>query len=508
MLVATTGQSAGRILIVEDERIIARDLTSTLAGLGYAVVGAVATADAAITEAARLQPDLILMDIRLHGTLDGVHAAEVIHRSRDVPIIYLTAHSDDETLQRAKRSQPLAYLVKPFKAAELRCAIEIALHKHEIDARLHDREQWLATLLRSIGDAVVATDRNNAVTMLNPIAEALTGWSQQEAIGRTLEEILPLVDQRNGDRVDNPVRQALATGTPTALAREAALVDKGGAVIPIDDRAAAILNDEGEVLGSVMIFRDATEQRQREQEIRTLNTELERRVVERTALLEAANRELEAFSYSVAHDLRAPLRGIDGFSQALIEEHAANLGADGLAHLFRVRSAAQRMGYLIDDLLRLAHIAQLDLTKQPVELSQLAHEVLLELKTAHPHRTVECRVEPGITCQGDPRLLRILLENLLGNAWKFSSKVTRPVIEFGSAPAEGRGVCFVRDNGAGFDMEYAHKLFCAFQRLHSASEFEGSGIGLAIVQRVINRHGGRIWAQGAPGRGATFFFIV
>src|SRR5262249_53983715 len=135
-------------------------------------------------------------------------------------------------------------------------------------------------------------------------------------------------------------------------------------------------------------------------------------------------------------------------------------------------------------------------------------EVLLELKAVHPYRAVECHVEPGVTCKGDPRLLRILLENLLGNAWKFSSKVPRPEIEFGSAPAEGRGVCFVRDNGAGFDMEYAHKLFSAFQRLHSASEFEGSGIGLAIVQRVINRHGGRIWAQGAPGLGATFFFVV
>src|SRR5262249_21035075 len=161
MLIATGGQSAGHILIVEDERIIARDLTSTLAGLGYTVVGAVTTAEESIAEAARLQPDLILMGIRLHRALDGMHAAEAIHASRDVPIIYRADASDDETLQRAKRSHPLAYLVKPFNAVELRCAIEIALHKHEIDARLREREQWLATMLRSIGDAVVATDRNS-----------------------------------------------------------------------------------------------------------------------------------------------------------------------------------------------------------------------------------------------------------------------------------------------------------------------------------------------------------
>ena len=493
-------------MIVEDERIVARDLAATLVDLGYAVAGMVGTGEEAVAKAKEVLPDLILMDIRLAGPIDGVEACSRIKSERDTPVIFLTSHSDRETLRRATVTAPLGYLVKPFNPVELRCAIEIALYRHEIDARLREREQWLATTLRSISDGVVATDAHEKVTFVNAVAEALTGWTQAEAIGHELDQILTLVNEA-ATAVENPVRLALRDKGSTAPQRDA-LVDRGGLVVPVDNSAAPILDDAGRLLGGVMVLRDASEQRRAEDEIRSLNAQLEKRVIERTQQLEAANKELEAFSYSVAHDLRAPLRGIDGFSQMLIEDHLANLGPEGLDHLQRIRTSAKRMGQLIDDLLRLARIARRDLHLATVNLSQMANEIIDELRASSPDREISVHIADGIQAEADGYLIRIVLENLLRNAWKYTSKTPLPVIEFGTVRQDGATVYFVRDNGAGFDMAYAARLFGAFQRLHSANDFEGTGIGLAIVQRIVNRHGGRIWAEAAVDRGATFYFVV
>jgi light-regulated signal transduction histidine kinase (bacteriophytochrome) len=225
------------------------------------------------------------------------------------------------------------------------------------------------------------------------------------------------------------------------------------------------------------------------------------------AATEAANLELEAFSYSVAHDLRAPLRGVDGFSQALLEDYAEKLDEEGRSYLKHLRESAQQMGRLIDDLLALSRVTRSELVREPVDLSGLAQNVAIQLRKAQPDRRVEIVISPGIAADGDARLLRVALENLLGNAWKFTGKRAEARIEVGVTPGSERAY-FVRDNGAGFDMAYASKLFGAFQRLHSTSEFEGTGIGLATVQRIINRHGGRIWAIGEVDRGATFCFTL
>ena len=219
---------------------------------------------------------------------------------------------------------------------------------------------------------------------------------------------------------------------------------------------------------------------------------------------ETANKELESFSYSVSHDLRAPLRGIDGFSQALIEDEAANLSPKGQGYLQRIRAGAQRMAELIDDMLRLSRVSRADLKKEQVDLSALVTLVVDELRKVNPERQVELVVQPGVTALADPRLIRITLENLLGNAWKFTSKSESPRIEFGVRMSDEGPVYFVRDNGAGFDMKYAGQLFGAFQRLHADKDFPGTGIGLATVQRIVQRHGGRIWVDAAVGKGATF----
>jgi PAS domain S-box-containing protein len=497
-----------RILVVEDERIVALDLAATLKDLGYAIAASVSTGEAAIKEAIKLRPDLILMDIRLAGEIDGIQAAGAIKKEVDIPVIYLTAHSDDQTLTRARDTVPFGYIVKPFKATDLHCAIEIALHKHEIEAKLGERELWLATTLSSIADGVVATDPENRVKFLNPVAEALTGWCSADAVGRIAEDILTLVSSKTRSQLSSPLRQALLERTTKTTEEKVDIVGKSGKATPVDDSAAPILDGAGKVLGGVMTFKDVTEQRQAEEEIKKLNAELEQRVVERTEQLEEANKELESFSYSIAHDLRAPLRGIDGYSTILIENHTANLGPDGLDCLNRIRAGAQRMRELIDDLLRLAHVGRCAYSRQEVNLTKIAAKVLAELQAAGRDHEAQFLLQEDVTVEGDGALLRIVLENLLSNAWKFTSKVAAPKIELGSYVDSGKQVCYVRDNGAGFDMKHAAKLFGVFQRFHSAREFEGTGVGLSIVERIINRHGGRIWAESAPNKGATFFFAL
>jgi signal transduction histidine kinase len=236
-----------------------------------------------------------------------------------------------------------------------------------------------------------------------------------------------------------------------------------------------------------------------EEKLRELNANLEKTVAERT-------RELESFSYSVAHDLRAPLRAIDGYSQLVLSDNADKLDAESAGYLRRMRVASQRLGDLIDDLLDLAQVSRTDLRRQEVDLARIAAQVAAELRERHPGRAVDFSVPAELKEQADPYLARILFENLIGNAWKYTGKASAARIELGRAEADG--ACFVRDNGAGFDMAYADKLFKPFQRLHDASEFEGTGIGLSIVHRIVSRHGGRIWAEAKKDEGATFHFTL
>lgn len=249
-------------------------------------------------------------------------------------------------------------------------------------------------------------------------------------------------------------------------------------------------------------------EREAEEAIRQINAGLERRVAARTKELQAANKELEAFAYSVSHDLRAPLRSLDGFSRILMERYGHALDEAGKRYLAHVRGAAQDMGQLIDALLRLARTARAELHREQVDLTALAHAVVAELVRADPERTIAVTIADGLLAEGDRPLLRVVLENLLGNAWKFTRRRANAHIELGSTDGSDSAVYFVRDNGAGFDMQYATNLFGAFQRLHGAAEFEGLGIGLATVQRVIHRHGGQIWAEGKEDEGATFYFTL
>ena len=228
--------------------------------------------------------------------------------------------------------------------------------------------------------------------------------------------------------------------------------------------------------------------------------------MQRNIEIESINKELQAFSYSVSHDLRAPLRAIDGFSLALLEDCQDKLDASGVSYLQRVRAATQRMGELIDDILMLSRVSRAEIRKTGVDLHTLSQSIVTELRDAEPHRKVEIEIESGLSAQGDPALLRVMLENLWSNAWKFTAKCEQARIEVGHA--QETDAYFVRDNGVGYDPTYAGKLFGAFQRLHDASEFPGTGIGLATVARIVHRHGGRVWGESQINQGATFFFTL
>jgi light-regulated signal transduction histidine kinase (bacteriophytochrome) len=267
--------------------------------------------------------------------------------------------------------------------------------------------------------------------------------------------------------------------------------------------------EEGRYIGSLGMVSNVTQRRQAEEQVRQLNQQLERRIAERTAQLEFSNRELEAFAYSVAHDLRAPLRSVSNFSLALSEDCADSLDDVGQDYLRRIRASAQRMSELIDGILSLSRVNRTEFIPSQVDLSSHALSICEHLQRWQPQRSVRFSLQEGLVDQGDAHLLRSVLDNLLGNAWKFTRERPLAEISFGALPRPGGGrIYFVRDNGAGFDMQFQAKLFGVFQRLHTQQEFEGNGVGLATVQRIIHRHGGRIWAEGQVDSGATFYFTL
>ena len=498
-----------KLVLVEDERIVARDIETTLESLGYSILANVSSGEEAIDQVPKLKPDLLLMDIRLCGEIDGIDAVAEIHKSFDCPVIYLSAYSDDQTMLRARSTSPFGYLVKPFKSPELRCAIEIALNKHKTEISLQQQGQWLSSTLRSVADGVIAADTEQKIKFLNPVAENLTGYSEEDLLGQTIEHVLKIFRQEN-DVLYNKKTVHKCTELNewpiTCPPTEGFLVSKPGDVIPVEHTAAKVLDEKGELLGGVMTIRNIAERRKHHDAITRLNSQLESKVKERTAQLEVANKQLESFSYSVAHDLRAPLRAILGYSRMLVDDHYIN--ADASLMLDKIQAAARRMSQLIDDLLRLSGIGKTTLCHRRNDLSSIVQNIVDNLKTENPDRDVEFALERNIYADCDASLMKIVFENLIRNAWKFTKHQTHPKIEFGKIIKSDDNVFYIKDNGVGFDMEYAGKLFTPFQRLHSADEFEGTGIGLAIVHSVIHRHGGHIWVDSKLNNGTTFYFTL
>ncbi len=366
---------------------------------------------------------------------------------------------------------------------------------------LLDSEERLRTVANNVPALIGYVDAGQRYRYVNKTFEDWYGKPAAEYYGRTMREI---VGEEMYLRLQPHYEAALRGQTVTSERRTRAAGAERYARFTYVPHFA----DDGKVLGFYVLGYDVTEARKAEDAVRQLNVELERRVLERTAQLESANQELEAFSYSVSHDLRAPLRSIDGFSQALLEEYNDNLDDQGRDFLQRIRKASQRMAQLIDDLLGLSRVTRSEMVRSSVDLSAIARDIAAELQKSQPGREAIFAIEPGLTADADPNLMRVVLDNLLSNAWKFSARVPCAKIEFGETVWRERKVYFVRDNGAGFDMAYAERLFGAFQRLHDAKAFPGTGVGLATVQRIVRRHGGAVWGEGEVNRGAAFYFSL
>ncbi|MQP65117.1 PAS domain S-box protein [Niveispirillum sp. SYP-B3756] len=348
-------------------------------------------------------------------------------------------------------------------------------------------------------NAMVLIDQGGLISMVNAATERLFGYQRAELLGQPVEMLVPESHRGHHAGLREGFFRNAQSSRPMGAGRDLFARHKDGSQIPVEIGLNPIQTDKGlMVLSAIVDISD------RAQKLQRLNETLQARTQE----LEAVNHELEAFAYSVSHDLRAPLRSMDGFSLALLEDYSDRLDDTGKDYLTRIRRGAVRMAQLIDDLLKLSRVTRAGIAPQPTDLSALAQEVVTELRQLDPRRQVAVSIAPHLQAIADPHLIRVVLDNLLGNAWKFTNRRADAAIGFRAGSIDNRPGFQVFDNGVGFDMAYAHKLFAPFQRLHTASEFEGTGIGLATVARIIRRHGGEIRIDSMPNGGTTISFTL
>lgn len=451
--------NGAEILIVEDSATQAEELRYTLEKNGYRVSTA-RNGKEALEALSRRRPTLIVSDI-IMPEMDGFELCKKIkqgYNSKAIPVILLTSLSDPADVLKGLECGADNFITKPYDGTYLLARI----HHILINAKLRSasKMQLGVELLFKGSKYFITSERQQILDLL------LSTYETAVMKNHELEAVREQLEALNED-----------------LERK------------VEERTAALVAE-------------IEERKKAEEEVKRLNEGLEQRVAARTLELEAANKALEAFAYSVSHDLRAPLRTIDGFSQMLAEKEAEKLDKESKDYLRRVRTSASHMSKLIDALLNLSRLTRGELKRVKVDLSSLAASAADELKKTEPERRVEFVIADGIVADGDAGMLRAAIDNLMGNAWKYSGKHKTARIEFGVTRKDGNAVYFIRDDGAGFDMQYADKLFTPFHRLHTTSEFPGLGIGLATVQRIVNRHGGRIWAEGSIDKGATFYFTL
>lgn len=466
------------------------------------------------------------------GTLDYGRSREVVHAARHRLVVQAGQLSLAAFVVSALLLVPLAmWLTRDLRelsrtsrllaAGDLGARAEVHRHDEvgEVAAafngmveRLAERidelkvsEARLDLVLRATMDGVWDWDVANDTYYLSPRFKELLGYREDE-LPDERSAFLDHLHPEDRPRVEAAVERHFSQRTPYDI--EYRLRGSDGGYRWFRARGQAVWDRSGKVVRFAGATSDVMAQKRAEAEIGELAAQLEQRVHERTAELRVANRELEAFSYSVSHDLTAPLRSIDGFSRMLAEDYRGRLDEQADGYLARIRAGTARMQQLIDDLLSLSRITRNEMRRETVDLSAIARRIAAELEQSAPGRKVEFVIAPDMLAAGDPNLLGIALTNLLRNAWKFTSKHEHARIEAGVTREDGQRTYFVRDDGAGFDMRYASKLFSPFQRMHGVQEFEGTGIGLAIVHRIIQRHGGRIWAEAEPEKGATFRFTL
>ncbi len=523
-----------RILIVEDEGIVALNIQKRLKALGYGVVANTTSGEAAIQKVAETRPDLVLMDIKLQGKVDGIEAATQIHKRFQIPVVYLTAYTDEETLNRAKRSEPYGYILKPFESRDLCTTIEVALYNHHIEQQRREREQWLATTLKSIGDAVITTDTHGLVTFMNPVAEALTRWKQEEVLGQDLTQVFQTINENTREVVENPVTLALQRGVTVGLENHTLLIAKDGTQIPIDDSAAPIKNEAGDIMGAVLVFHDVTEQQQLKAYLQRTNEELADRVAESIAQLRLANEQLRVeiaqrqrleneliialekerelnglksrILSTISHEYRTPLTTILSSTDLLKQYGSRWTEERKQKHFQRIQVSVEYLTKLIDDALFVnqAEAGNLEFEPAQLDVEQLTRELVEEfqLEDAGQH-------EISWECQGDctnalldERLLRSMLKNLLSNALKYSPKGSQVRLEL--VCRQGEVVFRLSDEGIGIPPNDKAQIFNAFFRGSNIGVTPGVGLGLVIVKEGVDLHGGEIVVDSEVGVGTTF----
>ena len=523
-----------KILIVEDENIVAFNIKSRLEGLGYTVTAVSSSGEVALKKVEQNRPDLVLMDIKLKGIMDGIQAAEQIRSQFQIPVVYLTAYTDEETLNRAKLTEPYGYILKPFEARDLGTTIEMALYKHQIEQQLRAREQWLATTLKSIGDAVITTDSQGLVTFMNPVAEALTRWDSEEVLGNDLSQIFHAINEKTREAIENPINLVLREGVTVGLENHTLLITKDGSEIPIDDSAAPIKNEAGNILGAVLVFHDMTEQQQIQSVLEKTNEELEIRVAESIAQLRETNEQLRQeiarrqrleqelrlalekerelnelksrIIATVSHEYRTPLTTILS-SADILEIYDSRLTLDKKKkHFQRIKSSIKYLTKLVEDMLIVnqAETGNLEFSPTVLNVEQIAREIIDECQVnpANPHRIL-------FECQGsctnvflDQKLLQLILRNLLSNAIKFSPDHNPIRLELSCEPSQV--VLRLSDQGIGILPTEKPWLFNPFFRGSNIGVTPGVGLGLVIVKECVDLHGGEILVESEVGQGTTF----
>lgn len=491
------------LLYVEDDgearEMVCRMLTRKLPGmtLHTAANGAVA-----LDLYREHRPDIVVTDI-LMPAMDGIRmATEIKALNPDALIIAVTAYSDTRYLLEAIEIGINRYVLKPVDFGKLFAAIEKCVETITLKKQVARQNQHILKLSRAVEEnpcSIVITDSQGIISYVNPAFTRLTGYSSDEAIGKN-PRIL------KSDKMPLSTYEELWSTITTGSEWRGEFLNrkKNGGLYWESASISPIFNDQGDVTSFVAVKEDITERKRNEERIEVLNTDLSAHASE----LEIANQDLEAFSYTVSHDLRKPLTNISCFCQVIQEVYGADLNKECRDYIRDILAETFRMDQLISTILTFSRLSRNPLNLGPVDLSGIAANVAARLGRNEPDRQHIIRISEGIIVEGDYKLLQMVVENLLGNAWKYTATREKTEIEFGMTDIAGEPAYFVRDNGVGFDMANGEKLFIPFERLHNSKEFEGHGIGLATVNRVILRHGGKIWAESAPDKGATFFFTL
>lgn len=531
-----------RILVVDDTTANLQLLTNLLTEHGYTVHPA-SDGELALRFVQSIQPGIILLDIKMPG-MDGYEVCRRLkadERTRSIPIIFISILEDERDKVKGFKAGAVDYITKPFQAEEVLARVQTHLHLRELTEHLEQKVAERTEELQAVNaqlqhelaerkQAEAALQQSETLLNASQRLAKIGGWDWDVKLQTTFwtEETYrihgfepqPFVQGSSEyierslicyDPADRPVISAAferCAQQGEAYDLELPFTSADGCKKWVRTAATAV-REEGRIVKVVGHIMDITERKEAEEALQRLNTELDQRVLERTAQLEAANKEMHAFTYTVSHDLRAPLRHIDGFTELLNKKTAAALDEQGRHYMHAISEASKKMGLLIDDLLFFSRMGGHTMSFQQVDLSNMVDEVIREFENEVVGRSIEWHIGDLPTVGGDAAMLRLVLTNLIANALKFTRPRQQARIEIGSlAGQKDEEVIFVRDNGVGFDMTYTDKLFGVFHRLHRSEEFEGTGIGLANVRRIITRHGGRTWAEGKVDQGATFFFSL